>query len=102
MPRNATFCAHLKLQNDFFRVAGQKLMRYQGVTICEDIPCAVGGPAGNTDGKMRQKLKLATQVGLVTSAMALVASCSTAPVYSVVPKTKPSQEEIAMLTQLQA
>ena len=51
---------------------------------------------------MRQKLKLATQVGLVTGAMVLVASCSTAPVYSVVPKSKPSQEEIAMLTQLQA
>lgn len=51
---------------------------------------------------MRQKLKLATQVGLVTGAMALIASCSTAPVYSVVPNTKPSQEEIAMLTQLQA
>jgi len=51
---------------------------------------------------MRDKLKLATRVGLITGAMILVASCSTAPVYSVVPTSKPSQEEIAMLTQLQA
>jgi soluble lytic murein transglycosylase-like protein len=41
-------------------------------------------------------------MGLVTGAMVLVASCSTAPVYTVVPQTKPSQEEIALLTQLQA
>jgi hypothetical protein len=33
-------------QSDFWRVAAQKLMRYQGVTICEELPCAVGGPAG--------------------------------------------------------
>ena len=51
---------------------------------------------------MGQTLKLATQVGLVTGTMMMVASCSTAPVYSVVPQQKPSQEEIAMLTQLQA
>ena len=51
---------------------------------------------------MGQTLKLATQIGLVTGTMFMVASCSTAPVYSVVPQTKPSQEEIAMLTQLQA
>jgi soluble lytic murein transglycosylase-like protein len=51
---------------------------------------------------MGQTLKLATQVGLVTVTVMMVASCSTAPVYSVVPQSKPSQEEIAMLNQLQA
>lgn len=52
---------------------------------------------------MGQTLKLATKAILATGAMVLAASCSsTAPVYTVVPTQKPSQEEIAMLTQLQA
>ena len=52
---------------------------------------------------MGQTLKLATKAFLATGAMVLAASCSsTAPVYTVVPTQKPSQEEIAMLTQLQA
>ena len=52
---------------------------------------------------MGQTLKLATKAFLATGAMVLAASCSsTTPVYSVVPTQKPSQEEIAMLNQLQA
>jgi soluble lytic murein transglycosylase-like protein len=52
---------------------------------------------------MGQTLKLATKAFLATGGMVLVASCSsTAPVYTVVPTQKPTQEEIAMLTQLQA
>lgn len=52
---------------------------------------------------MGRTLKLATKAFMATGAMVLAASCSsTAPVYSVVPSQKPSQEEIAMLTQLQA
>jgi soluble lytic murein transglycosylase-like protein len=52
---------------------------------------------------MGQTLKLATKAFMATGALVLAASCSTTtPVYSVVPTQKPSQEEIAMLTQLQA
>jgi soluble lytic murein transglycosylase-like protein len=52
---------------------------------------------------MGQTLKLATKAFMATGALVLAASCSTtAPVYSVVPTQKPTQEEIAMLTQLQA
>ena len=52
---------------------------------------------------MGQTLKRATNAFVATGALVLAASCSsTAPVYSVVPTQKPSQEEIAMLTQLQA
>jgi len=52
---------------------------------------------------MGQTLKRATSAFVATGALVLAASCSsTAPVYSVVPTQKPSQEEIAMLTQLQA
>lgn len=52
---------------------------------------------------MGQTLKLATKAFMATGALVLAASCSTSsPVYSVVPNPKPSQEEIAMLTQLQA
>lgn len=52
---------------------------------------------------MGQTLKLATKALVATGALVLAASCSsTSPVYSVVPDQKPSQEEIAMLTQLQA
>jgi soluble lytic murein transglycosylase-like protein len=52
---------------------------------------------------MGQTLKLATKAIVATGAVVLAASCSsTAPVYTVVPTQKPSQEEIAMLTQLQA
>jgi soluble lytic murein transglycosylase-like protein len=51
---------------------------------------------------MRQKIKLAKQIAVVSGIMGVLASCTTAKVYSVVPQTKPSTEEIAMLTQLQA
>jgi soluble lytic murein transglycosylase-like protein len=52
---------------------------------------------------MGQTLKLATKAIMATGVMVLAASCSsTVPVYSVVPQQKPTQEEIAMLTQLQA
>lgn len=52
---------------------------------------------------MGQTLKRATNAFVATGALVLAASCSsTAPVYSVVPTQKPSQEEIVMLTQLQA
>lgn len=52
---------------------------------------------------MGNNLKLATKAFMATGAVILAASCSTtAPIYSVVPQQKPSQEEIAMLTQLQA
>jgi soluble lytic murein transglycosylase-like protein len=52
---------------------------------------------------MGQTLKLATKAFMATGALVLAASCSsTAPVYTVVPTQKPSQEEIAMLNQLQA
>lgn len=51
---------------------------------------------------MGQTLKRATKAFMATGALVLAASCSTAPVYTVVPTQKPSQEEIAMLTQLQA
>lgn len=52
---------------------------------------------------MGQTLKLATKAFVATGALVLAASCSsTAPVYTVVPTQKPSQEEIAMLNQLQA
>lgn len=52
---------------------------------------------------MGQNLKLATKAFMATGAVILAASCSTtAPIYSAVPQQKPSQEEIAMLTQLQA
>jgi len=52
---------------------------------------------------MGQNLKLATKSFMATGAMILAASCSsTAPIYSAVPQQRPSQEEIAMLTQLQA
>lgn len=52
---------------------------------------------------MGQILKLATKAFMATGAVVLAASCSsTVPVYSVVPQQKPSQEEIAMLTQLEA
>jgi soluble lytic murein transglycosylase-like protein len=52
---------------------------------------------------MGQTLKRATKAFVATGALVLAASCSsTAPVYTVVPTQKPSQEEIAMLTQLQA
>ena len=52
---------------------------------------------------MGQTLKRATKAFVATGTLVLAASCSsTAPVYSVVPSQKPSQEEIAMLTQLQA
>lgn len=52
---------------------------------------------------MGQTLKLATKAFMATGALVLAASCSsTAPVYTVVPSQKPSQEEIAMLNQLQA
>lgn len=52
-------------------------------------------------GIMRQNLKLATQIALVSGTMCLTASCTTSKVYSVVPEQKPSAEEIAMLTSLQ-
>lgn len=52
---------------------------------------------------MGQSLKLATKAFMATGALVLAASCSTqSQVYSVVPTQKPTQEEIAMLTQLQA
>jgi soluble lytic murein transglycosylase-like protein len=52
---------------------------------------------------MGQNLKLATKAFMATGAVILAASCSsTAPIYSAVPQQRPSQEEIAMLTQLQA
>ena len=52
---------------------------------------------------MGQSLKLATKAFMATGALVLAASCSsTSQVYSVVPAQKPTQEEIAMLTQLQA
>ena len=52
---------------------------------------------------MGQTLKLATKAFMATGALVLAASCSsTAPVYTVVPTQKPTQEEIAMLNQLQA
>jgi soluble lytic murein transglycosylase-like protein len=50
---------------------------------------------------MKQNLKLATQVVLVSGTVCLTASCTTSKVYSVVPQDKPSAEEIAMLTTLQ-
>jgi soluble lytic murein transglycosylase-like protein len=52
---------------------------------------------------MGQNLKLATKAFMATGAVILAASCSsTTPIYSAVPQQRPSQEEIAMLTQLQA
>ena len=51
---------------------------------------------------MGNNLKLATKAFMATGAVILAASCSSTPIYSVVPEQKPSQEEIAMLTQLQA
>lgn len=52
---------------------------------------------------MGHTLKLAAKAFVATGALVLAASCSsTAPVYTVVPTQKPSQEEIAMLNQLQA
>lgn len=52
---------------------------------------------------MGQTLKLATKAFMATGALVLAASCSsTAPVYTAVPSQKPTQEEIAMLNQLQA
>lgn len=52
---------------------------------------------------MGQTLKLATKAFMATGALVLAASCSsTAPVYTAVPSKKPTQEEIAMLNQLQA
>ncbi|MGV3548861.1 transglycosylase SLT domain-containing protein [Rhizobium sp.] len=52
---------------------------------------------------MGHSLKLATKAFMATGALVLAASCSSTPqVYSVVPTQKPTQEEIAMLTQLQA
>ena len=52
---------------------------------------------------MGQNLKIATKALMATGAVILAASCSsTTPIYSVVPQQKPSQEEIAMLVQLQA
>jgi len=50
---------------------------------------------------MRQNLKLATQIALVSGTVCLAASCTTSKVYSVVPQDKPSSEEIAQLTTLQ-
>jgi soluble lytic murein transglycosylase-like protein len=51
---------------------------------------------------MRQKLKLATQIALVTGTVCMAASCSTTSrVYAVVPAEKPSAEEIAQIEQLQ-
>lgn len=50
---------------------------------------------------MRQNLKLATQIALVSGTVCLAASCTTSKVYSVVPQQKPSTEEIAQITQLQ-
>lgn len=53
-------------------------------------------------GKMTKKLKLATQIALVTGTVCMAASCSTtARVYAVVPAQKPSATEIAQMTQLQ-
>lgn len=51
---------------------------------------------------MRQNLKLATQIALVSGTVCLAASCTTSSrVYAVVPTEKPSAAEIAQLTQLQ-
>lgn len=52
---------------------------------------------------MGQTLKLATRALMATGALVLAASCSsTAPVYTAMPQQKPTQEEIAVLNQLQA
>ncbi|WP_343229067.1 transglycosylase SLT domain-containing protein [Rhizobium setariae] len=51
---------------------------------------------------MREKIKLAGQMAIASGTLVLLASCTTAKVYSVVPADKPSTEEIAMLTTLQA
>jgi soluble lytic murein transglycosylase-like protein len=50
---------------------------------------------------MRQNIKLAKQIAVVSGIVGALASCQSSKVYSVVPPTKPSTEEIAMLTQLQ-
>jgi soluble lytic murein transglycosylase-like protein len=51
---------------------------------------------------MRQNLRLATQIALVTGTVCMAASCSTTSrVYAVVPAQKPSAEEIAQIEQLQ-
>jgi soluble lytic murein transglycosylase-like protein len=51
---------------------------------------------------MRQYLKLATQIALVSGTVCMAASCTTSSrVYAVVPAQKPSAEEIAQIEQLQ-
>lgn len=50
---------------------------------------------------MRQNLKLATQIALVSGTVCMAASCTTSRVYAVVPAEKPSAEEIAQIEQLQ-
>jgi soluble lytic murein transglycosylase-like protein len=51
---------------------------------------------------MRQNLKLATRIALVSGTVCMAASCSTTSrVYAVVPQQKPSAEEIAQIEQLQ-
>lgn len=50
---------------------------------------------------MRENIKLASRIAMVSGIMGALASCTTSKVYSVVPADKPSTEEIAMLTQLQ-
>lgn len=50
---------------------------------------------------MRQNIKLARQIAVVSGIMGALASCTTSKVYSVVPPAKPSTEEVAMLSQLQ-
>lgn len=50
---------------------------------------------------MRQNIKLATQIALVSGTVCMAASCATQQAYSVVPEQKPSTEEIAQITRLQ-